>query len=161
MLTQTVKQVVTSEQWTIDHAYRLYVVRDGDTTLYVGLSRDPFYRLQEHTGLGDGDVAAEPSRIGDLILRFLPDSLAWDVDLYTLDDCTSYVAQIARGGYLALYEENKGRLSAEKWCMEIAEEALIEVLRPCINISKNRQHRTPLPSKYRDRTPVNKGIHFE
>lgn len=127
MLTQTVKQVVTAEQWTMDHVYRLYVIRDGDTILYVGLSRDPFYRLQEHTGLGDGDVAAEPSRIGDLIVRFLPDSLTWDVDLYTLDDCTPYVAQIAKGGYLHMYEENKESLPGEKWCMEIAEEALIEV----------------------------------
>jgi hypothetical protein len=62
---------------------------------------------------------------------------------------------------LRLYEDNKERLSAEKWCMEIAEEALIEVLRPCINISKNRKTATPLPKKYRDPTPVNKGIHFE
>lgn len=112
-------------------------------------------------GLGDGYAAPESSRIGDLIIRFLPDSLSWNVDLYTLDDCTSYVAQIARGGYLHLYEDNIKRLSAEKWCMEIAEEALIEILRPCININKNRRTRTPLPEKYRDSTPVNKGIHFE
>lgn len=48
-------------------------------------------------GLGDGYAAPEPSRIGDLIIRFLPDSLIWNVDLYQLSDCTSYVAQIAKG----------------------------------------------------------------
>ncbi len=112
-------------------------------------------------GQGDDYAAPEPSRIGELILRFLPASLAWNVDLYTLDDCTPYIAQIANGGYLHVYQDNKERLSSQKWCMEIAEEALIEVLRPCLNISKNRRTRTPLPEKYRDRTPVNKGIQFE
>jgi hypothetical protein len=69
--------------------------------------------------------------------------------------------RLAGGGYLHLYEDNKERLSAERWCMDTAEEALIEILRPCLNISKNRKTRTPLPEKYRDPTPVNKGIHFE
>jgi hypothetical protein len=39
MLSLTINQVLQAEQWTIDHPYRLYVIRDGDTTLYVGLSR--------------------------------------------------------------------------------------------------------------------------
>lgn len=97
MLSLPINQVLKAEEWTMEHLYRLYVIRDGDTILYVGLSRDPFYRLREHMGLGDEYAAPEPSRIGDLIIRFLPDSLSWTVDLYQLTDCTSYVAETCQG----------------------------------------------------------------
>jgi hypothetical protein len=36
MLTSTVKQILNAEDWTIDHLYRLYVIRESDIIFYVG-----------------------------------------------------------------------------------------------------------------------------
>jgi hypothetical protein len=77
--------------------YRLYVVGDRETTLYVGQTFTGIAsRLEEHVngsqGIPDGNLYAKnPSALGRLIRDQAPTSDAWTVDLYKLRDCREIV----------------------------------------------------------------------
>ena len=68
--------------------YRVYVIRDGaGTPIYVGQSRNAIERLQNHLALLHR--SAKPSEVGAYVLRYLPFSLEWQIDLYTREECLS------------------------------------------------------------------------
>lgn len=67
-----------------DKHYGVYVCYDGDgVPLYVGQSRDPSCRIDDHLGYG---IKSKPSQLGDAIIRNLPASGDWRVDLYQTED---------------------------------------------------------------------------
>jgi hypothetical protein len=118
----------------------LYVVGKAKTAFYVGKASDPLRRLREHVGLrgrGQGDESA----LGELILYNLPLSLSWQVQLLTLADCSSYVAQAfpTTNGLDWYSPEN------QQAAMGDAEIALIRRLHPCLNSMQNLTP-TPLPA---------------
>lgn len=105
--------------------YRLYVVRDGDTVFYVGQAGDVVDRLYGHLGQGSWSWATGMSELGKLIKANLPTSRDWRIELYTI-----------------------GELGVNG--VDLAEEALIDILRPCLNRALNRNP-SALPDKYINR----------
>jgi len=85
MLTKTIGELLGA--FEVDAAgAKVYVVRDADFPLYVGMTRRGIaFRLQQH-------IEAR-SRIGSLIYEHMPESSAWEVDLYRVDDCRALVSK--------------------------------------------------------------------
>lgn len=106
--------------------HRLYLVRDGATVFYVGQSVDPVERVRGHLGLGELAFAGT-DRLGYFIEDNLPGAQAWQVILYTLEDCQAYLGA---------------------WDVQEAEERLIELARPCLNVQGNTSP-SPIPAKYK------------
>ncbi len=65
----TIKDALEQRHETSGHY--LYLVRDSDTVLYVGMSRSPLDRLQEHLGISGHQLN---SRLGDVFSDNLPSS---------------------------------------------------------------------------------------
>ncbi len=117
---------------SFDHllGHLIYVVRDEALIFYVGQSkRDVLVRFWEHMH--------KPSRLGQLIALNKPDSLAWQVEFYTLADCRPFVQQ------LSLF-------SMQAWQhfdMDMAEKGMIAQMCPVLNKDFNPKP-TRLPSRY-------------
>jgi len=115
----------------------IYVVRDEALIFYVGQSRrDVVTRFWEHL--------QAPSRLGQLIQLNAPTSHQWSVDFYALADCAAYVQQ-------------KSLFALQEWQhfdMDMAEQALIQVMRPVLNHDFNARP-TPLPGRYRGHADLN------
>lgn len=109
----------------------IYVVHEQSLVFYVGQSkRDILIRFREHV--------QKPSRLGQLIALNRPQSLAWQVTFYTLDDCRPYIAQ-------------QSLFPMQAWQhfdMDMAESAMIRHFCPVINRDFNPRP-TPLPAHYR------------
>jgi hypothetical protein len=134
MITITIRELC---QWDRDGEapefvgpYSIYRFRDGDFILYVGKTeRNIAERLWEHIGLG-GQTQLTP-----LIEDNIPESLDWQVDLYTVTDCFPFIKE-----YLAAKV-------MEEWDVALAEKALIMHSSPAINSTLN-YHPTELPERY-------------
>ena len=117
---------------TVDQVlgHLIYVVRDGDLVFYVGQSkRDVVVRFWEHMN--------KPSHLGELIALNKPDSLAWQVEFYTLVDCQPFVQQ-------------QSLFAMQEWQhfdMDMAEQGMIAQMRPVLNRDFNANP-TPLPARY-------------
>ncbi len=118
----------------------IYFYHEGKTIFYIGKSRQPFERLQEHLGQGDDKRSSPfPDLIGRLILDNRPCSLEWSVTIMSLSEL--YVAM---------------KLSMEL-NIDTIEMRLIAHYKPCLNRICNR-HPTPLPERYRRQEISNKNI---
>lgn len=164
MITATIGELLDGKLDDLDRrGHRLYLVRDGETVFYIGKSRNPIDRLWQHLGLAltGGVLWSEyfMSQLGHLVKANLPEARSWQVELLTLEECTPVVLE--RMPYLA------GRW--ESWCQKLpdsaaddAEQALIELHGPCLNVMHNRR-KTPLPTCYKSPWPriANEGIKLE
>lgn len=113
----------------------VYVVRDNDLVLYVGITRGSLCdRLLGHCGRGEFGWASGVDSLGVVIQDNHPSSMSWLVDIYTERDCVEDLRRFGPNYNL-------------HW-LENAEIMLIERLRPCLNVVHNRGNRTPLPEKY-------------
>lgn len=109
--------------------FSIYVCRDGDTTFYVGeTDRHITVRLREHCN--------RPTLFGKLIGINAPASRDWRMTLYTVAECEQFIQQ------KSLFGEYSRRQ---------AEQALIDRLRPIVNIAGNR-HPSALPDGYKGRS---------
>lgn len=131
------------------HEHYIYLVRDEDIALYVGLSTSPLDRLQEHLGF---------SAIGQALTRNLPGSLEWCYELYTLADCLSTVEQYlpASAGYYALHMRDTDALT-QRELMHLAETVMIDCHQPCLNVA-GIQYAKQVPLKYRRSKIANAGV---
>ena len=68
--------------------YRVYVVKNESEVLYVGQSSNIRDRLRGHIATR-GEL--EGSLLGKAIFENTPQSQAWEVDLYTIEDCTDLI----------------------------------------------------------------------
>ncbi len=76
----------------------LYRVDGQDTRLYVGRSLQPVKRLRQHVTIkGLNEIGT----FGKVIYCNLPDSLFWQVRLYTLVDCQAIVCAYYRSDLFA------------------------------------------------------------
>lgn len=111
---------------------RVYVLRDGRAVFYVGVSSNNVTdRVLEHCGRGTWGKL--PDNVGRFILDNAPRSHKWQVDLLTLEDCAPYVKKYNR--------------NFQRWDAQLAEIALIKIMRPCLNVHYNDNGRA-LPKKY-------------
>lgn len=135
MLSLTIQDVL-SRTYRNYLRFRLYRIFDGAVVLYVGQSSNPFRRVWDHLGEGSHNDL-RPSPFGTLIMLLSPPPLEWRVEFYTLADCLPFVMRHAQAFYRNYYQKHLELLDDEQGCMEIAEVALIEEFRPCLNIQKN------------------------
>lgn len=122
--------------------HRIYLVRDNDVVFYVGKSDvGVLGRLSDHLGRGDWRPGS-PSILGELILDNLPESRAWQVELFTVLDCEDaiqrYFPHTSFKGTWYLYASDD------------AEKALIWDHRPCLNTTYNYDGQR-LPDRYRNK----------
>lgn len=97
--------------------------------------------------LGQGRLAeGQPSPLDELILSCLPESLAWRLDLYTLEDCDPIVAHYTPIVY-PWYAQYRTADTWLKQLMNLAEQALLLCLRPPLNHMRDSE-RAALPEKY-------------
>lgn len=136
MLTVIVETLLQKKA-TSTLGHLIYVVRDEALIFYVGQSRrDVVTRFGEHL--------QAPSHLGQLIILNAPASHQWSVDFYALADCAAFVQQ-------------KSLFALQEWQhfdMDMAEQALIQVMRPVLNHDFNAKP-TPLPGRYRGHAALN------
>ncbi len=130
-------EAILKKQITNALGHLIYVVRDEKLVFYVGQSRrDVIMRFWEHL--------QAPSRLGQLIALNTPASHQWSVDFYALADCTAFVRQ-------------KALFALQEWQhfdMNMAEQALIQVMRPVLNHDFNAKPAS-LPRRYRGHAALN------
>lgn len=75
-----------------DLGYELYIVKDADQVMYIGIARNSVWDRWFGGYGGHMEILSEQklrgiSTIGDVIQRRLPDSLNWTLELWTDQDC--------------------------------------------------------------------------
>ncbi len=163
MQTTPLKDILTGSVNEVPRHY-LYSIRADNTCLYVGKSRHPVRRVQEHVGT---KTLLASDTLGQTVLCNLPRSLFWRVSLYTLTDClpaliemwSKYTQRLTQliGNYRHLgtldinqlpKKETETRLKLQ-WAIGSAENALIVQQRPCVNVIYNSNIATPFPKTLR------------
>ena len=90
MITVTWAEIRSGVLYMASEDLCLYAIKERTgQIIYVGKSRDPFGRLCQHIGEGQ-DL---PSLIGRFILDYLPESDAWEIDLYELLECYELIGE--------------------------------------------------------------------
>jgi predicted GIY-YIG superfamily endonuclease len=141
MFQVSLQQALTASNWSIEvgnnHSIHfIYVYTDGEYTFYVGRSQDPYTRLRQHIGIEGRSRLADS--IGQFILDFRPESLAWLMQIYTLHELDPDRFQAAKAN----------EMQHTTAFADSIEQSLIDRLHPCLNGQHNRQA-TALPRKYR------------
>jgi len=145
----------------------LYSIEDSGIMLYIGRSLQPVKRLRHHVSINGLN---EIGTLGKLIFCNLPNSLYWQVLLYTLADCEQTIARYyqsdvfsgtltQRSEWLQEYHHVAGRDAREQYnnfsasfgtaYVSEAEAALIWYLKPCCNVVFN-DAKPPYPSTVKD-----------
>lgn len=82
----------------IDKDYRLYVMKNGlGDILYIGISNQSIWGRWFGWGghmMWDGHVIYGESSIGEKIEYHLPDSLHWNIQLWSLQDCIEFLEEL-------------------------------------------------------------------
>lgn len=118
--------------------YPLYVFWYGSTALYVGQAKNSLKRVEEHLGVGPGNVTT----IGLLLVANYPRAYDWEVWFLTV----AYVTEVRRkswSGYHYLFLEKD---LAQLLTVNRAERFLIGHYRPCLNIAYRVGPKRHLPA---------------
>ena len=125
----------------------IYLFRDGGTIFYIGKSVDVYSRIEEHLGMQGRGYLRGGAKMEYIVNTNRPESLAWEVYLYTIVDC-----EVITG--CQYNRESYGR----DFAMEMAELDMIALHHPCLNTANN-PHGTPLPARYIKVTGIaNEGV---
>jgi hypothetical protein len=111
--------------------HRYYLVRNGETALYVGRSKTPLDRLWQHMGWRGLSMrkVADQSRLGQLIDTNMPESFRWTITLFTQSDCEPLILQhISSERLQKLYSA-----ADQTTLLAITEQALIDEYHPQLN----------------------------
>lgn len=113
--------------------YELYVVRDGDSVRYVGISSSGIgHRWFGGQGWGHmfktvGGQWYGYSSIGREIVSRMPESMNWTIELWTFDDCTElFREKIKQEGYCI-----------ERLTIKTYEPWMIRARKPALNCTHN------------------------
>ncbi len=127
-----------------DLGYELYIVKDVDMVMYIGISRNSvwdrwFGGYGSHMEILSEQSIRGNSTIGDVIKRRLPDSWNWTIELWTNQDCRE-----------ALREELNGQNAVDIPIITL-EGYLIKKLNPLYNVMHaNGPHEDPMMSNRLD-----------
>ena len=107
--------------------HELYIVKDNKSVLYVGISSRGiwnrwFGKLDPHIGRNYEGKAYHGTNLGRAILNNLPRSLAWTIELWTIDDCTDFLG----------YELDEHAKAFVK--IRFFESMMIRELKPSLNV---------------------------
>jgi hypothetical protein len=128
----------------VEKGYDLYVMKNGPgDPLYVGIStRSIWERWFGSNGhmVWDGSIIYGTSAVGQKIEDHLPDSLTWNIQLWTLQDCIDFCKDILPSNQIP--------------SVDFVEPYMIQKLSPSLNGSYNlrpRKDNTPKSQKEIDR----------
>lgn len=128
-----------------DKGFCLYVMKNGlDDVLYVGISTQDIWSRWFAWGghmTWDGKFIRGESPVGEKIENHLPDSLNWEIQLWTLKDCIGFCKQELRG-------------NTSKVTIREVEPIMIRKLSPTLNVTYNLtpgKDTTPKSQKERER----------
>lgn len=141
LITLTFSEFANPDNFPDDLEVELYVLREGDGFLYIGISQrnvwnrwfGNFGRMQKGH---DGGWIAHDS-VGAAIVRNLPASLRWEIDLWGIEECLQYL------GWDYFYKDGfdnecfRFRDGFARHSIEKVEVALINRLRPAYNVTHN------------------------
>lgn len=115
-------------------AATIYLVRDGATVFYIGLSKlNVVERLRAHMGRAfRGHVSK--SDLGLFIEANLLDSESWVIEIFTAEECRWAVPD--GDSYVRISPADA------EWCM-------IRHFKPCLNKTANEERAKPLPAHYK------------
>lgn len=128
MLELTINDILHGDWEMLDpnnEPFSIYMVREDDVVLYIGMSQDPFTRLYNHFSKYSG------AALGTFYKQHRSKAGNWRICLYTLEDCRPYVQQHA------LLLSDVARV----------EVAMIQHFKPCLNVLNN-SNPSLLPEKY-------------
>jgi predicted GIY-YIG superfamily endonuclease len=110
MFTIPIQAILAKRYFTVNKCYSVYLIRDGNTVIYIGKSRNPLKRLFQHFG--------HLSRPSLFYLDYKPYARHWTVELYTIEECEEVTGKRCRS-------------------MANAEIAMIQHFHPCANTTYN------------------------
>jgi len=109
----------------------MYFYRDDDARLlYIGESNHVERRLLEHLGL---TWRALSSSVGATVIKNLPNSLVWTVDVYELKECKAMLPDSVTSHLV----DDVFTFAYDKGNRRAVERALIECLHPALNCVHN------------------------
>lgn len=142
----TIEELFAGKLDDLSGDHQMYVIRDGAYVLYIGRSVDIVRRMYEHLSPRQRLLADE---IGDLFWENKPESLLWQVEAWTLEDCIPIVSQ-------RYPRYSRGSLPD----VSTAEGELIAYYHPCVNVMTNVAP-SPLPEHMKTYTlPPGKTNHL-
>lgn len=137
MITLTIGELLDGFELGMEGlGHHVYIVRDGDVVFYVGRSGDPLDRLRTHMGKGAWSWCTGASQLGQFIVANWPESRDWQVELLTVADCATWIRALCPGYILERCES------------DVAEQAAIVALHPCLNTIYNEQP-SAIPKRYK------------
>lgn len=152
MITATITDLLEGDLGELDaRPHFLYVVKDGETVFYVGMSQHVTDRLLGHFGMNAFYLGGE-SNLAKLVEANAPDSLVWQIELKTVPECLPE-AKDREGAFIndQEWQVTIPYLTSndlfDKNIVERVEKYLIGELRPVVNIQWNNNP-TRLPEKY-------------
>lgn len=128
ILTKSIDELEALDPYCL--GYCIYLIRDADTTLYIGRAKDPIDRLTQHFGRSKRHSGAA---IGVFYQEHKDLSVCWIINIYTLEECEQILKQDLRRGE-----------------SPHAEHLFIQHFRPCLN-EKSNPNPSPLPERYQRR----------
>lgn len=118
-----------------DGEYDLYVLRDKDAVLYVGISRENVHDRWFGGGFSHMNTVAwsdypvsSTDLIGERVYINYPESLEWTMELWSVNDCVEYIGENTG--------VPKGVLSKN---LSVIESEMIRILTPLYNRTMNRK----------------------
>lgn len=141
MISLSFKQFMSGEYTTRGY-HELYVLRNKEDILYIGISQNISWRwfggLSSHLMQNIYGEWIYNSTAGEVVVRNMPESLDWTIELWTLRDCVRFL-----GGKI-----RKWKLTYRG--INIIEPYMIMRLKPLLNVSlaDGYHHSQELRQKY-------------
>lgn len=126
-----------TKDYELYELFQIYIIRDGESVLYVGRAVNVLKRLREHIG---SSKQSSLDYIGDLVWANMPASKQWQIEVLTIEDCMPMV----REQYQA-YRNDISLLASAK----TAEQALITFYQPSAN-ERNNPNGQALPGHIKE-----------
>jgi len=86
----------------------IYLIRDGETALYVGRSLHPLKRLHQHLFSESYWRGGGSRKLRKLLEEHMRETRNWVVEVFNLDDCATFVAQYRPDHYEWLQSQRVG-----------------------------------------------------
>ena len=144
MITMTFSQFTDPENFPDEKGLELYVLREKQNILYIGISqRNVWNRWFGNRGRmwkGVGGSWGSGDHVGICIIENMPLSLNWEIDLWTLKECLTYLEwdYFHKDGFTGEFFKRQDGFFP--FTIKDVEPELIYTLSPAYNMTYNNGH---------------------